>query len=104
MSKLKKLWNKLKADKNILLVAACLLAAVTISISVIGNFDKKVQQNPENQSYIDSLSNKIVSVIQKIDGCGRADVVYPAPRKAVANMPTIQNLKQWAKPQRQQLH
>lgn len=75
MSKLKELWNKLKTDKNILLVAACVLAAVVVGVSVWGNFDKKVQQSLESQSYIDVLSNRIVSVIQKIDGCGKADVV-----------------------------
>ncbi len=75
MSKLKSFFAKLGSSKLFPLVAAAVCVVLAAVVAFGGNFDKKTQQTSSTQSYMDELSSKMVSVIQKIDGVGRADVV-----------------------------
>ena len=76
MSKLKDWTEKLKSKKSLPLVIAAVLAlTVLLVVCFGGSFDKTSDEPASAQSYIDDLQNKLVSVIQKIDGCGKADLV-----------------------------
>lgn len=79
MNKLKEWTEKLKSKKSLPLVIAAVLAVMVLFIVCVGgSFDKTSDEPASAQSYIDDLQNKLVSVIQKIDGCGRAEVAVVA--------------------------
>ena len=75
MAKIKEFVKKVAQSKMFPLVLAAVFVILGAFVAFGGNFDKKNQQTSVSQSYVDELSSKMVSVIQKIDGVGRADVV-----------------------------
>lgn len=79
MGKLKEFVSKLRQTKCLPLVCAAVLACVALcAVAFGGKIDKTTDKTTDTQSYIDELTNKIVSVIQKIDGCGRTEVAVTA--------------------------
>lgn len=75
MSKLKKLFLKIKSVKNIEIYLALFIAVVVLGIVLISNRSTKtVDKNIDGESYIAELEHKIVSVVQKIDGVGKVVV------------------------------
>ena len=74
MTKIKDFVKKISQSKLLPLVLAAVFVVLG-GLIAFGGFDKKNQQTSASQSYVDELSSKMVSVIQKIDGVGRADVV-----------------------------
>ena len=75
MEKIKKVFAKIKAIKNVEIYIAVVLAAIVLTIVVFSNVStKNVDENTSNESYIAELEHKIVSVIQKIDGVGKVVV------------------------------
>ena len=74
MNGIKKFFAKLKSIKNIEIYAALVLAVVVIGIVFFGGGEKNTSQSEIGDSYIDEMEHKICSVIQNIDGCGKAAV------------------------------
>ncbi len=68
--------EKLKSIKGWKLIFAAILAVVAMLIAFGGTFfDKKSDEQAEaEQAYIERMQNKIVSVVQSMDGCGKAEV------------------------------
>lgn len=71
---MKQFFEKLKNSKLLLPAVACVLLCVSLFLANGKNFDNNLQQTSDSQSYVQQLTNKMISVIQKIDGCGRVDV------------------------------
>ncbi len=74
MEKLKNFFIKIKSVKNIELYVALVLAAVVVIIIFAGTAQKKSADSAGDNSYISQMEHKICSVIEKIDGCGKASV------------------------------
>ena len=71
---MKKIIEKIKSVKNIELYAALVLAAVVVIIIFAGGAQKNTAKSSSNDSYISEMEHKICSVVEKIDGCGKASV------------------------------
>ena len=74
MEKLKKLFAKIKSIANIELYAALGLALAVIIIVWFSSGQKNSEKNSADNSYIGQMEHKICSVVEKIDGCGKASV------------------------------
>ena len=74
MNGIKSIITKLKSIKNIEIYVALVLAVVVILIVFFGGGAKNTSQSVVDDSYIDEMEHKICSVIQNIDGCGKAAV------------------------------
>ena len=75
MSAIKNFLAKVKSIKNIEIYIALILAAIVIIIVFAGSSTKNVSKTVSDDTYISEMEHKICSVIQNIDGCGKADVV-----------------------------
>lgn len=72
---MKELFDKIKSVKGWKLIVAVALAAIAVLLLFAGSFDKKsATDNLTEQSYIEKMQNKIVSVVQSMDGCGKTEV------------------------------
>lgn len=75
MSKIKNLLSKLKSIKNIELYVALLLALVVMVIAFIQPASQKTfSKDDASQSYIEQMENKLITVLNSIEGCGRVKV------------------------------
>ena len=74
MTFIKKLFTKIKSIKNIEIYVALILALVVILIVFVGSGSKNTTKSTADESYISQMEHKICSVIEKIDGCGKATV------------------------------
>ena len=74
MNAIKSFFAKLKSIKNIEVYIALILAVVVVLLVFVGSGTKNASKTVEDDSYIDEMEHKICSVIQKIDGCGKAEV------------------------------
>ncbi|MCH5160079.1 MAG: hypothetical protein J1F66_04435 [Clostridiales bacterium] len=74
MNAIKNFFAKLKSIKNIEIYIALILAVVVILLVFAGNGAKNTSKTVEDDTYIDEMEHKICNVIQKIDGCGKAEV------------------------------
>ena len=74
MSKLKNFWEKLKSIKNVEVYVAIVLAVVAVAIVFLGGSSKNTEKTVTDDSYISQMEHKICSVVEKIDGCGKAEV------------------------------
>ena len=74
MTFFKKLFAKIKSIKNIEIYVALILAIVVILIVFVGSGSKNTTKSTSDESYISQMEHKICSVIEKIDGCGKATV------------------------------
>lgn len=77
MSEKKSFFQKIKGIKNIELVIALVLSAIVLLIFFDGfgqNSSKQQNTSCSFAEYVNSLENKIKSVISKIDGAGECDV------------------------------
>lgn len=72
---MKEFWAKIKSIKGLRLIVAAVLAAVALLLLFAGSSDKKSSEEIlSGQSYIERMQNKIVSVVQSMDGCGKTEV------------------------------
>ncbi len=87
MGKIKDCLTKLKSAKNVELYLALVLCLVVVVLCfVLPNFQQKTSQNDTvEQSYIAQMENKLVTVLGRIDGCGKVSVAisYSADGKKV---------------------
>ena len=74
MNAIKKFFSKLKSIKNIEIYVALILALIVIVCVFAGNGAKNVSKTVDDDTYIGEMEHKICSVIQKIAGCGKAQV------------------------------
>lgn len=74
MEKLKKLIAKIKSIKNIELYVALVLAVVVVIVIFASTSQKNTEKTTSDDSYISQMEHKICSVVEKIDGCGKASV------------------------------
>ena len=74
MSSIKKFFSKLKSIKNIEIYAALILAVIVIVLVFTTASAKNNTQTATDDTYIGQMEHKICSVIQKIAGCGKAEV------------------------------
>ena len=74
MNGIKRFFAKLKSIKNVEIYVALALALVVIVIVFFGGGAKNTSQSDVGDTYIDEMEHKICSVIQNIDGCGKAAV------------------------------
>lgn len=74
MNAIKSFFAKLKSIKNIEVYIALILAVVVVLLVFVGSGTKNASKTVEDDSYIDEMEHKICSVIQNIDGCGKAAV------------------------------
>ena len=75
MNGIKKFFQKIKSIKNIEIYVALILALVVIIFVFAGGGTKNASKTEEDDTYIGQMEHKICSVIQKIAGCGKAEVV-----------------------------
>ena len=75
MNGIKKFFQKVKSIKNIEIYVALILALVVIIFVFAGGGTKNASKTEEDDTYIGQMEHKICSVIQKIAGCGKAEVV-----------------------------
>lgn len=71
MDKIKNFFGKVKSVKHIEVYAAALVAVIVLII-VISTLPDKKEKVVLDQSYIEQMENKIVSVVENIEGCGKA--------------------------------
>lgn len=87
MGKIKDFFSKLKSAKNVeLYVALFLCLIVAVLCFLLPNIQQKTSQNDTaGQSYIAQMENKLVTVLENIDGCGKVSVAisYSADGKKV---------------------
>ncbi len=87
MGKIKDFFTKLKSAKNVELYVALLLCLiVAVLCFLLPNIQQKTSQNDTSgQSYIAQMENKLVTVLENIDGCGKVSVAisYSADGKKV---------------------
>lgn len=87
MGKIKDFFTKLKSAKNVeLYVALFLCLIVAVLCFLLPNIHQKTSQNDTaGQSYIAQMENKLVTVLENIDGCGKVSVAisYSADGKKV---------------------
>ena len=74
MNGIKKFFNKVKSIKNIEIYVALILAVIVIIFVFAGGGAKNASKTVVDDSYIGQMEHKICSVIQKIAGCGKAEV------------------------------
>ena len=74
MNAIKKFFSKLKSIKNIEIYIALILAVVVVLLVFAGSGAKNASKTVADDTYLDQMEHKICSVIQKIDGCGKAEV------------------------------
>ena len=74
MTFLKKTFAKLKSVKNIEIYVAVVLAAVVVLIIFVGGFSQKTTNSVSDDTYISQMEHKICSVVENIEGCGKATV------------------------------
>lgn len=73
MNYIKKILEKAKSVKHIEIYVACVLA-IAILLLVILSSSKKTEKVAVDESYISQMEHKIVSVVENIEGCGKASV------------------------------
>ena len=74
MNAIKKFFSKISSIKNIEIYAALILAVIVIVLVFVGSGAKNTSQSVADDTYIGQMEHKICSVIQKIAGCGKAEV------------------------------
>ena len=74
MSFVKKVIDKLKSVKNIEIYVALVLALVVILIVFMSGGVKNTTNSVSDDSYISQMEHKICSVVENIEGCGKATV------------------------------
>ena len=74
MAFFKKIFAKIKSVKNIEVYIALVLAVVVILIVFLGGRAKKIKETVSDESYISQMEHKICSVVESIEGCGKATV------------------------------
>ena len=74
MTFVKKIMAKLKSVKNIEIYVALVLALVVVVIVFVGSGSKSSAKSVSDESYISQMEHKICSVVENIDGCGKAKV------------------------------
>ena len=74
MKVIRKLYEKLRSVKNIELYAALVLSLVLIVVIFVGVKQKNPDEQTVDESYIGMMEHKICSVVEKIEGCGKASV------------------------------
>ena len=74
MNAIKKFFSKIGSIKNIEIYVALILAVIVIVLVFAGSATKNTSQSVSDDSYIGQMEHKICSVIQKIAGCGKAEV------------------------------
>ena len=74
MTFVRKAIAKLKSIKNIEIYVALVLALVVVLIVFLGNGSKNVSKSVSDDTYISQMEHKICSVVENIDGCGKATV------------------------------
>ena len=74
MTFVKKVISKLKSIKNIEIYVALVLALVVVLIVFVGSNSKSSAKSVSDESYISQMEHKICSVVENIDGCGKATV------------------------------
>ena len=73
MKKVSDFFVKFKSIKHIEIYIALVLALIVIALIALSGFStQNATKNTINESYISQMEHKIVSVIEKIDGCGNA--------------------------------
>lgn len=70
----KKIITKFKSIKNIELYIALALAFVVVVVIFVGGSNKNTENSVADNSYISQMEHKICSVVEKIQGCGKASV------------------------------
>ena len=70
----KKIVTKFKSIKNIELYIALALAFVVVVVIFVGGSNKNTENSVADNSYISQMEHKICSVVEKIQGCGKASV------------------------------
>ena len=75
MTSIKKLFAKLKSIKNIEIYVAIIFALVVILVVFVGTGSKNSANSTSDESYISQMEHKICSVVENIEGCGKAKVV-----------------------------
>ena len=75
MNAIKNFFVKLKSIKNIEIYLALILAVIVILLVFAGSGTKNASKTVTDDTYMDEMEHKICSVIQNIDGCGKAHVV-----------------------------
>lgn len=70
----KKFVTKFKSIKNIELYIALALALVVVVVIFVGGSNKNTENSVADNSYISQMEHKICSVVEKIQGCGKASV------------------------------
>lgn len=74
MERIKNFFKKLKSVKNIELYVALTLALIVVVIVFASTGTKQIQKSETDQSYISEMEHKICSVVESIEGCGKASV------------------------------
>ena len=74
MNGIKKFFSKVSSIKNIEIYVALILAVVVIALVFASSGTKNTLQTAADDTYIGQMEHKICSVIQKIAGCGKAEV------------------------------
>ena len=74
MNGIKKFFSKLSSIKNIEIYVALILAVIVIVLVFAGGSTKNNSESVYDDTYIGQMEHKICSVIQKIAGCGKAEV------------------------------
>ena len=74
MTFLKNVFAKIKSIKNIEIYVAIVLALVVVLIVCVGGFSQKTTNSVSDDTYISQMEHKICSVVENIEGCGKATV------------------------------
>ena len=74
MNGIKKFFSKISSIKNIEIYVALILAVIVIVLVFAGGSTKNNSESVYDDTYIGQMEHKICSVIQKIAGCGKAEV------------------------------
>lgn len=74
MNGIKNFFAKLKSIKNIEIYVALILAVIVVILVFAGSGTKNASNSVVDDTYIGQMEHKICSVIQKIAGCGKAEV------------------------------
>lgn len=74
MTFIKKVVAKLKSIKNIEIYVALILAIVVVLIVFVSSGSKNTTKSVSDDTYISQMEHKICSVVENIDGCGKATV------------------------------
>ncbi|MCM1195101.1 MAG: hypothetical protein NC332_04115, partial [Firmicutes bacterium] len=76
MNTVKKIFAKIKSVKNLELYVAIVLAVVVLAVVLFGQSfsTENSSKSSDDNSYIEQMEHKIVSVVEKIEGCGKVTV------------------------------